>query len=384
MKKFFLLKNRPVFILLILFLVVFISSSANKKYLIDRRQPWVKAKADSLVRNGKPFKFIGANVINMVFYDDWDLDVEKAIRTAKENNISVIRIYLNWGWGKNDDYDKILNIASRYGIYVILTLTDCCCSCDFPPLERYFEVHAPFCNITNERGKEAFKKSIKQIIQRKNLINGRIYSDDPVILAWEIANELEYWHFSEIDVNKWVNEIASYIKTLDSNHLVTIGVSANNLELINSSSLGKIFDASGIDFFSFHFYPSLEISNDNKIKMFEEVAYKIEALTKKFLSLGKPVIMGEFGFGNSTDLNAKVRSNRDTARIYNQAFKKYMDTAFISGCSGVMFWGWGIPEEKKVPMWWSKENHSVADAEFCSFLRNYRIFKNTNTHNGSL
>lgn len=380
----FLLKNNPAFILLILVLVVFIFFFPNKIRLFDQRQPWIKAIANSLIRNGKPFNFVGANAVNMVFYDDWDLDIEKAIRTAKENNISVLRIYLNWGWGKNEDYDKIINIASRYGIYVVLTLTDCCCSCDFTPLERYFEVHAPFCNITNEQSKEAFKKSIKQIIQRKNLINGRIYRDDPTILAWEIANELEYWHFSETDVNKWVNEIANYIKALDSKHLVTIGINVSNSELINSGALYKIFNASGIDFFSFHFYPSPEISDDNKIKMRKEDIHKIEAVTKKFLSLGKPVIMGEFGFSNSIDLNAKIRSNRDTARIYNQVFKKYMDTAFISGCSGVMFWGWGIPEEKKVPMWWSKESHNIADEEFCSFLRNYRIFKNIDSKSGSL
>lgn len=107
----------------------------------------------------------------------------------------------------------------------------------------------------------------------------------------------------------------------------------------------------------------------------QEDIHRIELITKKFLSLGKPVIMSEFGFSNSIDLNSKIRSNRDTVDLYNLAFKRYMDTAFLAGASGAMFWGWGIPEEKKIPMWWSNESHSVADKEFCNFLKKYQIPK---------
>lgn len=63
---------------------------------------------------------------------------------------------------------------------------------------------------------------------------------------------------------------------------------------------------------------------------------------------------------------------KDTMDSYNLTLKGYMDTAFRSGVSGVMFWGWGIPEEREVPMWWSSESHTAADKEFCSFLKTYR------------
>ena len=100
---------------------------------------------------------------------------------------------------------------------------------------------------------------------------------------------------------------------------------------------------------------------------------KIESITKKFLSLGKPVIVGEFGFDNSIDFNSKLGFSQDKSDLYNLAFKKYMDTAFYAGCSGVIFWGWGVPEEKKIPMWWSQESHSIANDNFCTFLKKYRI-----------
>ena len=152
-------------------------------------QPWIKVEGNILTRGDRPFRFIGANAVYLVFYDDWDLDIEEAIKTAKEANLSVLRLYMDWGWGKDEDYDRILDIASRHGIYVILTLTDCCCSGDYSSSEKYFKVHAPFCNITNKQTLNVFKKRVSQIMERKNSINGKIYREDSTILAWDIAND---------------------------------------------------------------------------------------------------------------------------------------------------------------------------------------------------
>jgi endo-1,4-beta-mannosidase len=357
---------------LILLSVFFIFLSSEAAVEAKDAQPWVKLTKAGFVKEGKPIKFIGANAVNIVFYDDWDLDVEKAILTAKENNISVLRLYLDWGWGKEEDCDKIIDIATKNGMYVLLVFTDCCCSGDYTNSKKYFEVHAPFCNITNEQSIRAFKKLIKQIIVRKNSINNRVYRDDPTILAWEIANELEYWRFTESEVRKWIDEISRYIKSLDKNHPVTIGISTNNLESISNEGLFRIFGSSTLDFISFHFYPPSGTTDFNKDVLLENTQ-RIDSITKKFLSLGKPVVMAEFGFSNSVELNEKMRAESETTNFYILTFKEYMDKAFHAGCSGVMFWGWGIPEEKRVPMWWSKEGHSIADKQFCDFLKNYRI-----------
>lgn len=372
-KEKILLKIKTAFFLIPVILLgffIFLPRPATTENRVN--PPWIKLTKEGFVKGGKPFKFIGANAVNLVFYDDWDLDVEKTIRTAKENNISVLRLYIDLGWGKDDDFDRIFDIASKNGIHIILAFTDCCCSGDYTNLKKYFEVHAPFCNITNEQSVRAFKKLIKQIIERKNSLNNRVYRDDPTILAWEIANELEYWLFAESEVRKWVNEIAGYIKTLDKNHPVTIGISTNNLESINNEAWLKMFGSSALDFFSFHFYPSSGPVGHSKNTLFENTQ-RIDSIAKRFLSLGKPVIMAEFGFSNSVDLNEKMKAEPETVDFYILAFKEYMDAAFYAGCSGVMFWGWGVPEAKRVPMWWSKEDHSIADKKFCNFLKNYHI-----------
>lgn len=349
MERFALVKKRLIYAGIAILLAALVISLSVRPCIIRSRQPWVKVQGTRLMREGEPFKFIGASAVNMVFYDNWGLDAEKAIRTAKENNISVLRFYLDWGWSKDEDIDNIINRASDQGLYVILTLTDCCCSGNYAGLKKYFEVHAPFCNINDPYSRIAFKKRIKEVILRKNTLNGRIYRDDPAILAWEVANELEYWHFSEVDVYEWVNDMASYIKALDPRHLVTIGINAGSSGFGDDSPVYKIYNVAALDFFSFHLYPSADESG------------QIESITKKFLSLGKPVIMGEFGIGKTKDA------------LQAASFKKCMDMAFRAGCSAMMFWGWGVPEEKKVPMWWSKEDYSIADKEFCAFVRGYRI-----------
>jgi hypothetical protein len=48
---------------------------------------------------GKPFRFVGANAIYFGFYEQYGFSIDEAIKTAKENGIDVIRIYLGFGEG---------------------------------------------------------------------------------------------------------------------------------------------------------------------------------------------------------------------------------------------------------------------------------------------
>jgi mannan endo-1,4-beta-mannosidase len=347
--------------------------STSPVYASGQEISWIKVKDNMLSKDGRPFKFIGANAVNLVFYDNWDLDVEKAISQAKVNNISVLRLYLDWGWSKNGDFDRIIDIASRNGIYLILVLTDCCCSSDYSDLSKYFAVHAPFCNVTNSKSRVAFKKRIKQILERKNTVNGRIYRDEPTILAWELANELEYQHFTSNEVRSWIKDISGFVKSLDKNHLVTVGIMTNSHDFDKDCPVYDMFKIDGIDFFSFHFYPEVRFSNSGEPVVEDNYGQRIKYRVKKFLALNKPVVMEEFGFSNSADMNRKCRAQKTTSLTYNAVYQKSMDSAFLAGASGVMFWGWGLDEEKGIPMWWSGESHSIADKEFCNLIREYKI-----------
>ena len=59
-----------------------------------------------------------------------------------------------------------------------------------------------------------------------------MYKDDKAILGWETGNEME-------GPLSWTNTIASYIKSLDKNHLVILGTHSPLLtqEVLNDTTL---------------------------------------------------------------------------------------------------------------------------------------------------
>ena len=238
-------------------------------------------------------------------------------------------------------------------------------------MKEYLREHAPYCNFTKQESIDAFKNHIKQIIMRKNSINGRIYRDDQTIFAWDIANEPEFWHFDYFQVHKWIREIAGHIKKLDPNHLVTITVGTNNEHFQQvGSSLYEMLNVADLDFFSFNFYPAPENWDGEYLGGYKD---QIAFYVNKFLSMKKPVIIAEFEFSPSGELNFRLRSSAETAQLYYKVFKESMDAAFSSGASGVMFWGWGVAEAKKVSMWWASEIHDATERNFSSFISEYRI-----------
>ncbi|MFA5804267.1 MAG: cellulase family glycosylhydrolase [Melioribacteraceae bacterium] len=333
--------------------------------------PFVGIANKIFIVDGKPFRFIGANSVNLIFYDDYYYSVEKAIRTAKENNIIVHRLYMDWGYWKASDYDRILDIASKYGVYLLLTLTDCVAS-----------TNSPYRDFANEQSITNYKNRISQIILRKNTINGKIYRDDTTILGWDIANEPDLQNYTFSQIQHWISEISKHVKTIDTKHLVTIGIMTDINEYDQDGAQYDALNIPELDFFSFHFYPVP--SNWNKKDLLKDYISRIEFRTKKFLSMGKPVLMEEFGFASNCNLNFSVRKDTNLKSIYCEVYKKSMDAAFNNGATGAMFWGWGVPEDKKVPLWWALEDHDTTDTEFCALIKSYgAAFINTDINDAS-
>src|SRR5208283_5343902 len=61
-----------------------------------------------------------------------------------------------------------------------------------------------------------FKETIRFVLMRTNTLTGVRYGDDKAILCWETGNEIS-------PTTEWTREMARYIKSLDTNHLVMDG-----------------------------------------------------------------------------------------------------------------------------------------------------------------
>lgn len=76
--------------------------------------------------------------------------------------------------------------------------------------------------FTNAQVKKLYKDRVRTIINRVNTINGRVYRDDPTIFAWDLINEPRCYQCGNA-IRNWVAEMAAYVKSLDTNHLLTVG-----------------------------------------------------------------------------------------------------------------------------------------------------------------
>ncbi|KAG8527932.1 uncharacterized protein KY384_006848 [Bacidia gigantensis] len=207
---------------------------------------FVTRNGQQLSLDGKSFSFAGANFwhIGMQTNDFAD----QVLQAAKSKRIAVLRVaawnekdvthgkdpggnwFQEWTNGKpiiNDGpnglqvLDHTVQQAEAAGIKFIMMLTNNWL--DYGGMDTYThnllsdqESHTSF--FTNPTVIDAFKTYIRAVVTR--------YASSPAILAWELANEARC---QESNCNKgqvltdWADQISSFIKTLDPNHLVTFG-----------------------------------------------------------------------------------------------------------------------------------------------------------------
>ena len=80
---------------------------------------------------------------------------------------------------------------------------------------------------TDEGARQIYRDYVKTLVNRKNVYNGKVYKDDPTILAWNLINEprCETWLVEDCEskLQNWIETESAYVKELDPNHLVTVG-----------------------------------------------------------------------------------------------------------------------------------------------------------------
>ncbi|KAJ3692082.1 hypothetical protein LUZ60_012432 [Juncus effusus] len=197
-----------------------------------------------------------------------------------------------------------------------------------------------------------FKIYMKTILTRKNHLTGIEYRDDPTIFAWELMNEPQCLSDPSGDtLQEWIEEMSQYIKSIDSKHLLTVGLEGfysktNHQEKLNVnpkewySMIGSDFirnsKISPIDFASVHIYPDQwleEAGFDEKINFTTKwMNYHIEDGEKE---LNKPVLCTEFGLSN---LNKGFDPSQREI-FYKNIFDIIYNSAAENGAgSGALIW----------------------------------------------
>ena len=197
--------------------------------------------------------------------------------------------------------------------------------------------------------KNSFLEHIKFMLNRKNSVNGIPYKQDKTIMAWEVANEPRIWNVeNEKAFTNWLNEVASTIKSIDQNHLLTTGSEGKAGSNDDIAAFERTHNNPNIDYLTMHIWPkNWGWYNINDEKNSTEVAIKktndyIDEHIKVAQNLKKPLVLEEFGFPREKESLDKKASVENRNHYYEFVFEK-MKTSIKAGLpfSALNFWGYG-------------------------------------------
>lgn len=197
--------------------------------------------------------------------------------------------------------------------------------------------------------KNSFLEHIKFMLNRKNSVNGIPYKQDKTIMAWEVANEPRIWNIeNEKAFTNWLNEVASTIKSIDKNHLLTTGSEGKAGSNDDIAAFERTHNNANIDYLTMHIWPkNWGWYNINDEKNSTEVAIKktndyIDEHIKVAQNLKKPLVLEEFGFPREKESLDKKASVENRNHYYEFVFEK-MKTSIKAGLpfSALNFWGYG-------------------------------------------
>lgn len=355
--------------------------------LVDDQEPAAIVRqtipSPAFTLEGKPFCFAGANNYYLTYKPEKVvLDV---LETAHDMGVSVIRTWAFLDRGSLDGsvrsihvpghheghyfqywdsvqgrpayndgptglekLDFVLHHARRLKLKVILTLTNNWQ--DFGGIDQYlvwFGLPHHHLFYSDAAARQAYRDWVRHLVERVNTIDGVPYRDDPAIFSWELANEPRTTNDKEFDsasgwdlstLVTWADEMSSFLKSLDENHLVSVGDEG----FLNRSGSDWTVQAEGgvdhealtalpnVDFGTFHLYP------DHWNKTQQWGIEWIESHIEVARALGKPTILEEYGLRVKREDSRGPVSEGESRRLVGYA--NYNNAMRERGGAAALFW----------------------------------------------
>ncbi|XP_054819928.1 mannan endo-1,4-beta-mannosidase 7-like [Prosopis cineraria] len=340
----------------------------EQRILVRADDGFVKTKGVQLMLNGSPFYANGFNAYWFMYVASDPSQrnkVSSAFQEAKSHGLSIARTWafsdggykpLQYSPGSyNEDMfqglDFVISEARRYGIKLVLSLVN-----NYDNLggkKQYVawarnqgqSVNSEDDFFTNPVVKGYYKNHIKTVLTRRNSITGVAYKDDPTIMAWELMNEIRCPSDQKGKVvQAWITEMASYLKSIDGNHLLEAGLEGFYGQSKQQSNpnfqVGTDFIANnqipGIDFATVHSYPDQWLSGSGYEDQLSFLnGWLNEHIKDAQNTLHKPLLFAEFGISTKNlGSNSKGRDE-----LFNDVYSAIYSSASGGGAAvGGLFW----------------------------------------------
>ncbi len=282
---------------------------------------FITAREGKLFDGGQEFRFISWNVPNLFIIEDnyawgapndWllpnEFELNDAFGTVQQLGGMVIRTYsipvqradedasipkYIRGLGQYNEagfrtLDLALKLANAHHVRLIIPLIN-----NWPWQGGREEFAAwrgqPKNNFwTDPQLIADFEDTIRYVLNRTNTLTGVPYREDKSILCWETGNELA----SPVE---WTKTISTFIKSLDTNHLVMDGFAGDIRP--------EVLELPDVDIVTTHHYPS---SRDPRT-MADQIRDDARLVNGK-----KAYIVGEFGFVQTSEMKAAMQAIMDS------------------------------------------------------------------------
>lgn len=210
-----------------------------------------------------------------------------------------------------------------------------------------------------EKAHQLFYDYVRFIIGRTNRYTHRRYVDDPAIMSWQIGNEPRAFSKEALPAfERWLAEASNLIRSLDSNHLISIGSEGSWGCENDIACYERICADKNVDYCNIHLWP-YNWSWARKEHLVEDLGVSCKN-TKEYIDahlsvcarIGKPVVMEEFGYPRDGFSFTPGSSTQGRDGYYQYVFGLVADNAekggYFAGCN---FWGWGGYAQPKHEQW---------------------------------
>lgn len=292
--------------------------------------------------NGKTTYFMGTNSYWIGFLTN-NADVDLVMSHLASTGLKVLRV-----WGFNDvtsvpgtgtvwfqsfvsgssptintgqyglqRLDYVVQSAEAHGISLIINFVNNWT--DYGGMQAYCTYYGISLTswYTSSAAQAQYQKYIAAVVSR--------YKTSTAIFAWELANEPRCSGCATSVITNWATTTSAYIKSLDPNHMVTMGDEGFGLTTLSDGSYPFTtgpgvnwtvnLQIPNIDFGTYHLYPGSWGETDAWGTTW------VQAHAQAANAIGKPVIMEEYGSTTHADeaaWQAEVLATKTAGDMYWQ------------------------------------------------------------------
>lgn len=251
---------------------------------LAKRASYVKTSGTLFNIDGTTGYYAGTNFYPLAFLTN-NADVDLVFTQLAAAGLKVLRVWgfnditsstssvwfqsfisgaspvINTGTNGLQRLDYVVSSAESHGIKLIINFVNNWS--DYGGMAAYNSFYGtaatPDLWYTSSTVQAQYKAYIKAVVSR--------YTTSTAIFAWELANEVRCTGCATTVITNWATSTSAYIKSLDSNHLVTLGDEGFGASIPGGDGSYPFQTGPGvdwvanlkistIDFGTFHLYPS--------------------------------------------------------------------------------------------------------------------------------